>query len=312
MHSERTMNITFCCTGTESEPWLAGLRAALPHAQVTLWQPGAPAADHAVVWAPPQQFFDEQQSLKGVFNIGAGVDALLRLRLPSNVPIVRLDDAGMAVQMAEYVCQAVIRHFRDLDAYAQDMALGKWTFRKPRLRADFPVGVMGLGALGARVAQALTCFEFPVNGWSRTPKDLAGVRGFSGADQLGDFLAASRVLVNLLPLTSDTHGIMNRQHLSQLQRGGYVINVARGAHLVDDDLLALLASGHLSGATLDVFHTEPLPAEHPFWSQSKITLTPHTSARTLRETSIEQIVDKISRLSRGEPVAGMVNTGMGY
>lgn len=306
------MKITFCCTGTEPEPWLAGLRAALPQAQVELWQPGASPADYAVVWAPPQQFFDEQGQLKAVFAIGAGVDALLKLRLPPSATFVRLDDAGMAVQMAEYVCHAVIRHFRELDLYAADISQGRWTVHPPRNRADFPIGVMGLGVLGQRVAQALTHFEFPVNGWSRTAKNLDGVRGFAGAQQLDAFLAGSRILVNLLPLTVETQGIMNRNTLSRLRPGGYVINVARGAHLVDDDLLALLDSGHLAGATLDVFHTEPLPLTHPFWRHPKITITPHTSARTLRETSIAQIAGKLMALQRGELVAGLVDVGRGY
>ena len=304
--------ITFCCTNTDLDPWLSGLRAALPQAEVSLWQPGAAAADHAVVWAPPQAFFDEQTQLKGIFNIGAGVDALMKLRLPAQATVVRLDDAGMAVQMAEYVCQAVIRHFRDLNAYADDMRAGQWTCHPPRLRADFPVGVMGLGVLGARVAQALAHFEFLVNGWSRSPKDLAGVCAFTGAAQFNDFLASSRVLVNLLPLTPDTQNIMSRDTLSRLQPGGYVINVARGAHLVDEDLLALIASGHLAGATLDVFRTEPLPPDHPFWQQPNITLTPHTSARTLREDSIAQIAGKLAALARGEKIAGVVDVLHGY
>ncbi len=306
------MKITFCCTDTASEPWLQGLRAALPDAEVTLWSAGAPAADYGVVWAPPQQFFDEQSQLKAVFNIGAGVDALLRLQLPPNAQIVRLDDAGMSVQMAEYVCHAVIRHFREFDAYEADTRTGKWSFRKPRARADLPVGVMGLGVLGERVARALAHFEFPVNGWSRAPKTVDSVRCFSGADGFKDFLAASRVLVCLLPLTADTRDVMNRDTLSQLQPGGYVINVARGAHLVDDDLLALLDSGHLAGATLDVFRTEPLPAYHPFWTHTKITVTPHTSARTLRSESIAQIAAKLAALQRGESVAGVVDPGRGY
>lgn len=306
------MHITFCCTDTAAEPWLQGLRAALPDAQVTLWVAGAPAADYGVVWAPPQQFFDEQTQLKAVFNIGAGVDALLKLRLPPHAPIVRLDDAGMSVQMAEYVCHAVIRHFREFDAYEADTRQGKWSFRKPQARADFPIGIMGLGVLGARVARALGTFEFPVNGWSRSPKAVQGVQCFSGAQGFKDFLAASRVLVCLLPLTPDTRDVMNRATLSQLQAGGYVINVARGAHLVDDDLLALLDSGHLAGATLDVFRTEPLLVGHPFWSHPRITVTPHTSARTLRSESIAQIAAKMAALQRGEPVAGVVEAGRGY
>ncbi|MBT9551589.1 MAG: glyoxylate/hydroxypyruvate reductase A [Hydrogenophaga sp.] len=306
------MNITFCCTDTKAEPWLEGLHAALPGAQVNVWQPGAPQADHAVVWAPPQQFLDEQQALKGLFNIGAGVDALLRLRLPPGVKVVRLDDAGMSVQMAEYVCHAVIRHFREFDGYEADVKAGKWSYRKPRERQDFPVGVMGLGVLGVRVAQALRVFEFPVHGWSRTPKAIEGVVTHSGEAGFQTFLSSCRVLVNLLPLTPDTKDILNRDTLGRLKPGAYLINVARGAHLVEADLLALLESGHMASATLDVFRTEPLPAGHPFWSHPKITITPHTSARTLRDESIAQIAGKIRALDAGQPVAGVVDPVRGY
>lgn len=306
------MNIAFCCRHTDPEPWLAGLGAALPGAAVLLWQPGAPRADHAVVWAPPQQFFDEQPQLRGVFNIGAGVDALLALRLPASAQVVRLDDAGMAVQMAEYVCQAVIRYFRELDAYALAIERGQWTSRPPRQRADFAIGLMGLGVLGSRVAQALQQFEFPVRGWSRMPKVLQGVQTFHGTSQLNDFLASCRVLVNLLPLTPDTVNILNKHTLGRLQSGAYLINVARGAHLVDDDLLTLLDSGQLAGATLDVFRTEPLPVDHPFWRHRAITVTPHTSARTLRDASIAQIAAKIQAMERGERVNGLVDVFRGY
>ena len=306
------MRITVCCTDTKTAPWIAGLRAALPGAQVQEWAPGAPQADHAIVWAPPQQFFDEQPALRGVFNIGAGVDALLKLRLPAQAQVVRLDDAGMSVQMAEFVCHYVIRHFRELDGYERDTAEGKWSFRKPRSRADFPVGVMGLGALGQRVAQAVAAFEFPVRGWSRSAKDVPGVDGFAGEAQFGEFLRGTRVLVNLLPLTPDTQDILDREALSQLMPGGFVINVARGGHLVDADLIALLDSGHLAGAVLDVFRAEPLPPEHPFWRHPKIVVTPHTSARTLRDESIAQIVRKIVALERGEPIAGVVDRHRGY
>jgi glyoxylate/hydroxypyruvate reductase A len=306
------MIISFCCTDTKAEPWLDGLRAAFPEASVEVWAPGAPPADYAVVWAPPQQFLDEQTALKALFNIGAGVDALLQLQLPPGVKVVRLDDAGMSVQMAEYVCHAVIRHFRELDGYEADMAQGKWSFRRPRNRLDFPVGVLGLGVLGERVARALRLFEFPVHGWSRSEKTLEGVVTHHGDEGLDAFLSSSRVLVNLLPLTKDTRDVLNRDTLSRLRRGGYVINVARGAHLVDQDLIDLIDSGHLAGATLDVFRVEPLPQNHAFWTHPKITLTPHTSARTLRTESIAQIAGKIAALERGEAVAGVVDPVRGY
>ena len=309
------MRVTFCCTDTNAQPWLEGLRAALPGAHVELWAPGAGAADYAVVWAPPQTFFDEQTALKGVFNIGAGVDALMKLRLPAGVPVVRLDDAGMSVQMAEYVCHAVIRHFREFDAYKTDVAHGQWSYRKPRSRSDFPVGVMGLGVLGARVALALKQFDFPVLGWSRSAKTFDGVQCFSGDEGFNKFLAATRILVCLLPLTPDTENILGRASLARLQSDAYVINVARGAHLVDDDLIALLDAGHLAGATLDVFRQEPLPPEHPFWKHPKISVTPHTSARTLRAESIAQIAGKIQALQGGaaiSSIAGVVNMKKGY
>ena len=309
------MRIAYCCTDTKAQPWLDGLRAAFPEAEVIAWTAGALPADYAVVWAPPQQFIDEQTRLKGIFNIGAGVDALMKLRLPPRVPVVRLDDAGMSVQMTEYVCHAVIRHFRELDGYEADMKQGKWSYRRPRRRQDFPVGVMGLGVLGERVGRALTQFDFPVMGWSRSAKAIPGVQCFSGEAGFNDFLAATRILVCLLPLTPDTDNIMRRDTLARLQPGGYIINVARGQHLVDDDLIALLDSGQLAGATLDVFRTEPLPAAHAFWKHPKITLTPHTSARTLREESIAQIAGKIRALENGAPIAslaGRVDPKKGY
>ena len=306
------MHITICFASLPPEPWVQAVQQAFPSASVSAWAPGAPPADHAIVWAPPQQFIDEQVGLQTLFNIGAGVDALLQLRLPPSFKVVRLDDAGMSVQMAEYVCHAVIRHFREFDGYDVDTQAGKWSYRKPRSRADFAVGVMGLGVLGERVAKALQVFEFPVNGYSRSPKQLDGVRCFHGAQSLPDFLAASRVLVNLMPLTPETENILNQRTLSLLPQGGYVINVARGKHLVEEDLIALIDRGHLAGATLDVFRTEPLPAAHPFWAHPKITVTPHTSARTLREESIAQIVGKIQALGRGEPIQGLVDPVRGY
>ncbi|WP_416221451.1 2-hydroxyacid dehydrogenase [Rhodoferax sp.] len=307
-----SLRITYYSADMDAASWIPGLQAALPGATVTLWEPGAPQADYAVVWKPPQQLLDEQTSLNAIFNTGAGVDALMKLRLPAGVPVIRLDDAGMSVQMAEYVCHAVIRHFRELDGYESDMAMGNWSFRKPRSRVDYPVGALGLGVLGERVAKAVAQFDFPVNGWSQSPKSIAGVQSFHGAAQLDAFLAASRIVVCLLPLTPDTENILNAERLAKIRTGGYLINVARGAHVVDADLLAAIDGGHLAGATLDVFRMEPLPQGHAFWNHPKITITPHTSARTLRSESIAQIAFKIGALQRGEAVAGRVDAIRGY
>jgi glyoxylate/hydroxypyruvate reductase A len=306
------MHITFCCAATDAEPWLNDLRAALPGASISLWQPGAPAADYAIVWQPPQAFFDEQAQLKVAFNIGAGVDALLRLNIAPTTQLVRLDDAGMGVQMAEYVCHALIRHYRSFDGYDIDKAQGLWKQREVLPRAEMPVGIMGLGVLGTRVAQAVAQFDFPVNGWSRTEKAVPGVRCFHGPAGFYDFLAASKVLVSVLPATPETRDLINRDTLLRLQPGGYLINVARGSQLVEDDLLALINEGHMAGAALDVFRTEPLPAGHPFWAHPKIHITPHTAALTIRADSIVQIASKIAAMQSGKTVVGLVDRQRGY
>lgn len=306
------MRISFCCTDTPPEPWLNDLRAALPGADIRDWQAGAPQADYAIVWKPPQAFFDAQPGLRAAFNIGAGVDALLRLDIAATTQLVRLDDAGMGAQMAEYVCHALIRHYRQFAAYDAQQQAGLWQQREVPLRAAMPVGIMGLGVLGQCVARAVAQFGFSVNGWSRSPKDVPGVRCFHGADGLHEFLAASKVLASLLPATPATQNLLNRDTLSRLQPGAYLINVARGAQLVEDDLLALLAEGHMAGAALDVFQTEPLPAGHPFWNHPHITITPHTAALTNRAESVAQIVAKIHALQAGQAVAGLVDRARGY
>lgn len=307
-----TLRVSFCCDDTDAQPWLEGLRTALPQADITLWHSGSAPADYGVVWAPPQAFFDEQPQLKAAFNIGAGVDALLRLRVAAATKLVRLDDAGMAAQMAEYVCHALLRFYREFDAYEVQQAQAQWLQREVPERSDFPVGIMGLGILGEHVAKAVAGLGFAVNGWSRSAKAIDGVRCFAGPQELSAFLVASKVLVSLMPLTADTRDILNRNTLSQLQPGSYLINVGRGAQLVEEDLLALLDSGHMAGATLDVFRTEPLPATHPFWAHPKVRVTPHISARTLLATSIRQIAAKLMAMERGESVAGLVDRAAGY
>ena len=306
------MRICFYEPGSPNEPWLEGLRAALPGALVQSWVTGDPQADYAVVWAPPQQLMDEQAGLKAIINIAAGVDRLLAMRLPAGVTVVRLDDAGMAVQMAEYACHALIHHFREFQAYEKQACDQQWKQRPARNRSSFGVGIMGLGVLGERVAQAVRSFEFPVLGWSRTGRQVEGVRCFAGQAQLAAFLAATRVLICLLPLTGATRNILCRDSLLQLQPGAYIINMARGGLLVEEDLLALLGSGHLSGAALDVFQTEPLPPGHAFWQHPLIRVTPHVSAQTQIDASIAQIAAKIMALERGAPTAGIVDLERGY
>ena len=312
---DATMNIIFYSPEKNSQLWLDDISASLPGADVWLWTPDCAGrqADYAVLWAPPLALFASQQQLKAVFNIGAGVDSVIKLpNLPSGIPIVRLNDAGMAMQMAEYVCHALIRHARRFDTYEIYSKNREWKREAPISRAAFPVGVMGLGDIGARVAQAVAAFEYPTFGWSRTLKSLSGITTFAGNDGLDEFLPRVRVLVCVLPLTPDTEGMLNADTFAKLKPDAYLINVARGRHLVENDLLAMLGSGRLAGATLDVVRDEPLPAGHAFWNHPKITITPHISAITLRAESVMQIAEKIRALECGETIAGVVETGRGY
>jgi len=300
------------------EPWVQAFAAVMPHAETVVWHEGMSLAaqapcDYAVLWAPTPALLDQLGRVKAIFPMGAGVDALLKFgdALPP-VPIVRLGDAGMAEQMADYVAHATLRYFRRFDDYEQQARQGIWNPLAVPAKADFTVGVLGLGKLGMPVLRTLRQLGFPVRGWSRSPKDLPGVECFAGMASLDDFLAGTRVLVCMLPLTPETTNLLDRTRLSRLPRGAYVINVARGAQVAEPDLLALIRAGHIAGATLDVFRNEPLPAPHPFWSEPRITITPHISALTLRDEAVRQIAAKIGRLERGEAVDDVVDRARGY
>lgn len=310
------MNVIFASTH-DPDPltWIKPLQEALPQTRIIPWQEGATAVDAelAIAWNPPSELFLREKNLKAVFNLGAGVDALFRLPgLHKDIAIFRLEDAGMAVQMAEYVLYALLRASRNFDHYQGQQQAQFWNPLADIQRQQWPVGILGTGVMGARVAQSVAALEYPVATWSRSGKDIAGTRKFAGQAEFSDFLANTRVLVNTLPLTPDTRGILCRDTFSQLRPDAYIINVARGDHLIEADLLAMLESGHIKGATLDVFSQEPLPEDHPFWLHPRITITPHVAAASLREETISQVVVKIKRYMRGDPVPGEVAHGQGY
>ncbi|MGE4437689.1 2-hydroxyacid dehydrogenase [Achromobacter sp.] len=309
------MHILFACPLHDPDVWVPRLEAAMPGCRISVWNPDGPpsGAEVALVWKPPVELFQHETRIETLFNLGAGVDALLQMKeIPPHVRIVRLEDAGMSVQMAEYALYALLRVSRDFQAFDESQARQHWDTREGTRQADWPVGVLGLGQVGARVAQTLAEFGYPVAGWSRSPREIPGVQSFSGQDALPAFLARTRFLVNVLPLTSDTRGILNRYTLGQLLPEAHLVNVGRGEHLVEEDLVQMLEEGEIAGATLDVFHTEPLPKDHPFWRDPRVHVTPHIAARTLRDESIEQIAGKVARLMRGEPITGVVERARGY
>jgi glyoxylate/hydroxypyruvate reductase len=313
------MKIIFYEQHADASRWMQLLAHALPDAELREWKPGDTApADYAIVWRAPHELFANRPDLKAVFNLGAGVDAILDVErkrpgtLPAKALLVRLEDGGMAQQMAEFATYSVLRYMRRLDEYDTLQREYRWHKLKPHPRDGFTVGVLGLGVLGEHVARTLTAFGMPVRGFSRSEKRIEGVRTFAGAAQFDAFLDGTRLLINLLPHTPDTEGILNRRTFDKLAPGAYLINLARGPHVVDEDLIDAMKRGQIAAATLDVFHTEPLPEDHPFWRTPRLTITPHISALTLMEESVEQVAGKIGALSRGEPVSGIVDLQRGY
>ncbi|MBP0588760.1 glyoxylate/hydroxypyruvate reductase A [Paraburkholderia sp. LEh10] len=316
------MKVLFYTPQSDAADWLRDLSRALPEADLREWQPGDDApADIAIVWRPPRDMLAGRDGLRAIFNLGAGVDAILALErehpgtLPRNAQLVRLEDTGMAQQMAEYVTHAVLRYMRRFDEYDLQQAQQRWHVLEPHPRETFTIGILGLGVLGAHVAKSLVSLGFPVRGFSRSAREIDGVVTFAGLPhdtQFDAFANGLKVLVNLLPHTPDTHGILDKRSLSKLARGAYLINIARGAHLVEQDLLDALEQGQISAATLDVFTDEPLRQHHPFWKHPRISITPHVSALTLREESVVQIAQKIVALARGERIGGIVDIARGY
>jgi glyoxylate/hydroxypyruvate reductase A len=305
--------------------WRRELAARLPGAVVHV-DPATPdgrdagaappagfVAEWAVGWAPPADFFARQPALRGFFSAGAGVDGLVRHPgLPPALPVIRLEDAGMAALMADYCLHELLRIAGRFDAYATQQAAARWVEHAPIPRGDLPVGVLGVGVLGAQVARRLAAAGFPVRGYARGPRAIDGVEVLHGAAGWPAFLAATRVLILLAPRTPETEDLIDADALARLRPDGWLINIARGALVVDADLIAALDAGRLAGATLDVFREEPLPASHPFWHHPRIRVTPHVSGPTLVAVSAAQVAAKLVALARGEAVGGVVDRARGY
>lgn len=312
------MDIIFYHPSFDTQFWLDKLAQALPHARVREWKPGDnEPADYALVWHPPVEML-QGRSLKAVFALGAGVDSILSQlnahpdMLPESIPLFRLEDTGMALQMQEYAVSQVLHWFRRFDDYQAQKQQARWQALDEYQREDFTIGILGAGVLGAKVAESLQSWGFPLRCWSRSRKSWPGVKSFAGENELSDFLQGTRVLINLLPNTSETRGIINVSLLNQLADNAYLLNLARGVHVVEDDLLQALESGKLKGAMLDVFSQEPLPASSPLWVHPRVAMTPHIAAVTRPNEAIEYIARTITRLEQGEPVTGQVDRTRGY
>lgn len=246
-------------------------------------------------------------------NLWAGVEAVLaNPTLPEGPVLCRMVEAGLTVGMTDYVAGHVLRLHLGTDRHRARQARKEWSEDNPPLSSDRKVGIVGLGALGRDVAEKLAFLRFDMSGWSRSAKDIPGVRCLHGAAGLRTLLAESEILVLLAPLTPETENLIDGAALARMRPGAHLINVARGALVDDDALLAALDSGRVGSATLDVFRVEPLPRDHPYWSHPLVTITPHIASITRPETAARVIVDQVERFERGEPFAHVVDRKSGY
>jgi len=276
---------------------------------------GDPAGiEAAVVWtAHDMAELRRYPNLRLIVSMGAGVDHLLRPPgPPPGVPVARLKDARLTQGMTEWVLLNVLRFHRQDPECRALQAARRWEELTAPDTASRRVGVLGLGELGGAAAAALLALGFAVMGWSRTPKERPGVECFHGPDGFDAVLRRSDVLVCLLPLTPETRGVLNRRTLGLLPRGAFLLNAARGGHVVQDDLLAALDDGHVAGAALDVFEPEPLPPDHPFWAHPRVVMTPHAASLTIPSSAAPQVAENLRRARSGQPLINLVDFGAGY
>ncbi|MCE3028269.1 glyoxylate/hydroxypyruvate reductase A [Salinicola sp. DM10] len=294
----------------DAAQWRDVLAQRLPEAQFHLGaEHGNPQVDYLVAWKPPASLFEEQRGLRGIVNLGAGVDALLNNpALPREIPIVKLRDAGMGELIGDYVRYGVLHFQRDFDRYQRQQRTQSWREAPVVDKAEWGIGVLGLGAIGTRVAQMLAADGYPVHGWSRSPKQLEGITCHHGDAGLDALLGQVMTLVTLLPDTPATRHLIDRETLAKLPAGASLINPGRGTLIDETALLDALGSGeadddaHLRGALLDAFPQEPLPAESPLWRHPRILITPHMAGPTPIGAAADQVAEALGRLSRGEAV----------
>jgi glyoxylate/hydroxypyruvate reductase len=308
------MALLFLSPDDPAEAWRAALCAAIPDLDFRIWPAaGDPAEiDLALVWQPPPGELARYPNLRAILSLGAGIDGLLAQPGLPDVPVARMVDPSLTRTMTEYVVLATLRHHRAFDRFEREQRAARWSFALPPQAADRRVGVMGLGVLGSAAAASLVAHGFPVAGWSREARQLAGIDSFAGRAGLPAFLARSDILICLLPLTRATAGILDAATFAGLPRGAYVINVARGAHLVEPDLIAALDSGQLAGATLDVFREEPLPQGSPLWRHPKILITPHVASYASPHTAAAGVAENIRRARAGRELLHQVDRSQGY
>jgi glyoxylate/hydroxypyruvate reductase A len=290
-------------------------KAELPDHEIVLDQPQSsdPAIAYAVVGRPAPGVIAAIPGLELVLSLNAGIEHLLKSgEIADGVPIVRLVDDGLALGMSEWVLAEALAWHRNLRLYEKQQASRDWTQQAEKLARERTVTVLGAGALGAPTTAHFVSFGFKTRVWSRSGRAIAGATSFAGREQLIDAVRGADIVVNLLPLTGETENLLGAEVFGAMAPGGFFINGARGAQVVDAELIAALDAGQLSGAALDVFRTEPLPQSDPFWAHPKVLVSPHVAAPTHMHTAVSELAESIRRFERGDALPHVVDRRLGY
>lgn len=306
------MSFLIISPNRDPQVWIDALKQEDPELEIEVY----PQVNHpeevefVLSWNHPHGIFKEYPNLKVIASMGAGIDHIITDQdIPREVKITRVIDAQLTEDMSVFVLSLCLEHLRNLSFHHCSKEWDPQPYKRPE---DMQVGIMGLGVLGVAVAEKLIRNKFNVYGWRKSTKDILGVNTFYGEDQLDDFLQHSNILVCLLPLTSETENILNRELFQKLPKDAYLINVARGKHLVEEDLLNMISKGQLSGAALDVFREEPLPREHPFWQHEQIKITPHIASITHPNTVAPQLLENFRNMKNNNPLNNLVSREKEY
>ncbi len=309
------MAILFISESDNPNEWRCALQKLIPNIDLRVWPNvgNRSEVNTALVWKAPYGALTDLPNLSLIQSLGAGIDHIFNdPQRPKDIPVARLVDPELTRQMVEYAVLAVLSRHRRIDELRRAAANNLWHIPQPTPFENSRIGILGLGEIGLAIAQKLKSFQFLVAGWSRNFKQVEGITCYQGPSGLNSLLHTTDILICALPLTPVTKGILNKDTLALLPKNAYLINLARGEHVIETELLQLIEEGHISGAFLDVFQTEPLPKSHPFWNHSNITVTPHLAGLTIADSAANQVAENIDRITMGKCPLNQVDPAQGY
>ncbi len=309
------MSILVICNNKDPEPWCVSLQKKLPDVSISIFPEikNKDSVEFAICWKPENNVLRKFPNIKAIQSLGASVEHIFETNLiDTKIQVSRIVDPQLSVDMFEFLLAITLNQLKNLHIYNNQNSEKIWEQHSYQSIKSTTVSILGLGKIGAHVASNFLRTGFIVQGWALPEIDIPEVKIFSGKGGLKNMMAVTDVLINILPLTNETRGILNKNNLQNLKKGAFLINVGRGPHLVNEDLVYLLNNNHISGASIDVFDEEPLPLDHMFWNNPKIHITPHVASLTNINTAVDQIVQNYIRLKESKPLLNLVSHEKGF